>query len=214
MTERLDDRVVAAVGVILKVDGKREPCMTRNVSRGGMFVLTKLDLSPGVAVQLEIVHEGKRLTGHAKVTTRTGQGVGVAFAGNDPEFAAGVDTLLRSLLKRPSEEGGGAEVEVTARMQWSHLPDGKAWNWWRKRRMAATLLSLSLDGAALMTKGKPEPGELIIIYLTDSRDDSGEPVFCRAEVVRHTDRGFAVKFLSPSLEFRRAVSRLRQGGVT
>jgi len=214
MSERLDDRVVAAVGVIVKIDGKREPCMTRNVSRGGMFVLTKMDLAPGAEVQLEIVHEGKRLIGNAKVTTKTAQGVGLAFSSTDPEFGAGVDGLLRSLLKRPNEDLGAGEVEVSGRMAWSHLPDGRAWNWWRKRKMVANLVSLSLDGAAMVASRRPEPAELVLIYLTDSRDESGEPVFCRAEVVRHTDHGFAVKFLSPSLEFRRAVSRLRQGGGT
>ncbi|MEZ4271791.1 MAG: hypothetical protein R3C68_10295 [Myxococcota bacterium] len=51
-------------------------------------------------------------------------------------------------------------------------------------------------------------GSEILIYLEDPT--SAETFECRAEVVRHTPRGFAVRFVTPGIPFRRAVAQLRK----
>jgi hypothetical protein len=212
MTERRDTRVVAGVGVILNNEGKRDPCMTRNLSRGGMFALTKTKLTDGQMLEVEIVHRGKKLSAAARVTGITPDGCGLSFVEPGADFRAGIDALIGSLITENSTGASRTPHDhVEVKLQWAHLPDGKSWNWWKKKPFVTEVLSLTLDGAALGCKVRPNVGDTVLIFLGDGVTEHNT---CRAEVVRHTDSGFAVKFLTPGMEFRRLVSRLRRGEET
>jgi hypothetical protein len=208
MTERRDTRVVAGVGVILNNEGKREPCMTRNLSRGGMFALTKSKLTEGQMLEVEIVHRGQKLSAPARVASITPDGVGLTFTEPGAEFQGGVDALIGSLMVESGSEARAPHDHVDAKISWARLPDGKAWTWWKKKPQATEVVSLTLDGAALGCRAKPDVGETVLIFLGDGQSENNT---CRGEVVRHTETGFAVKFLSPGMEFRRLVSKLRRG---
>jgi hypothetical protein len=209
MTERRDTRVVAGVGVILVIDGKREPCMTRNIGRGGLFALTRAKLTAGQAIEVEIVHRGEKLASPATVASVNADGAGLKFVGAGPSFLMGVEALIKSMMTDAGSDSGAPPSDhVEASLAWAPLPDGRPWSWWKKRQHGAEIVSLTLDGAALGCKNRPQVGETVLIFLIEGKSENES---CRAEVVRHTDRGFAVKFANPRMEFRRAVSRLRRG---
>ena len=214
MSERKDTRVVAAVGVILHLDGAREPCMSRNISRGGVFVLSRRQLPVGTTLQVEIVRGSNKILAKARVSTQASDGLGLQFVDIDDNVRTAITDLIVTLLNEQSGESAAIPVDTDNKKQqiyWSNMAEGRGWNWFRKRRASADLLSLSVDGAALSTKKRPEVGEIILVFLTDEGgDEEDDARQCRAEVVRHTERGFAVKFLAPSMEFRRTVSRMRR----
>lgn len=210
MQERQFNRVRAAVGVVLNVDGERVPCMSRNISHGGMFVLLKRSLPEGSQLEVEIIHNGARLHTRAVVKTVDEQGLGLRFTDVSDAFKQELHRFIDSLIHQGNESAGGAETSGHIHLAWSHLPDGKVWNFWRKRRHRVRVVNLSLDGAALVSGSPPPIGDTILLFLTETPEAKPERLYCRAQVVRHTDSGFAVQFLTPRAEFRRAVSQLRK----
>ncbi len=211
MAERRNTRIVAGVGVLMYVDEKPIPCMTRNVSRGGLFVVIKSQLKEGNVVKLEIMHNNKRLPTQARVAKVTKEGLGLTFIDPTAAFVAGIEAMVLDLVRSKSDTAiKPSESRVQAEAFWSP-PDGSSniWKFLGRKRNKVTLASLSLDGAALVGKDKPALSETVVVTLKISQEGIEES--CNAEVVRYTDRGFAVRFVSPSREFRSFVSRLRQG---
>ena len=128
-------------------------------------------------------------------------------AGKEPPDprAAELIASLRRRVDSPDGELGVLHDHVRVAVAWSYVPGGKWWTFWKDRRHPANVFSLTDDGAAMVSKKTPQVGETVVVYL--SEDD----VICqvRAEVVRHTARGFAVRFSSPDETFVALVDRLR-----
>lgn len=212
---RQDTRVVAPVAMILEIEGKPDACFTRNIGQGGMFVVTRRSALVDSVVKISIFREGQRLETDACVVTATDDGLGLRFIHTGPEFGQGIAALLADILKEGGAEGGDEAFDkidhrAKAGVSWAHMPDGRSWNWWRKAMRSATLTSLSLDGAAMTSRNRPKIGEVVLFFITGKEIQDGR-LSCQAEVVRHIERGFAVKFIAPSITFRRTVSSLRRG---
>lgn len=206
MQSRQDTRVVAPVALLLEVNGETEACFTRNISQGGMFVVTRRDIAQDALVRVFIVREGLRIESKARVVNKAEDGVGLRFVNPAAEFSEGIKALMDDILHK--DDLGGVDHE-TPHVSWSHIPDGKSWNWWRKSVRHSELTSLSHDGAALQARSRPKVGDTVIVFLSE-HDMPDANLTCQAEVVRHTTSGFAVRFISPSIEFRRMVSVLRR----
>ncbi len=214
MSERVDQRLEVVVGVILEHEGERQPCMSHAVSPRGMFVATKRPVPKGSIVGLEIVHDNVRIATRGRVADSSAKGVGVEFVDPAGEVRLRIEALLETLVqdageRRRSDRVRGFEDDSVA---WE--PDGvpkTGLGLWNRGPRRARLIDLSLDGAAILAKKPPQVGTDVRVYLEDVfREESGLPVLCKARVVRHTERGFAVQFLTPSTAFRRIVSELRR----
>ncbi len=249
MSERQHTRVMAPVGVML--EGAEETCaaFTRNVSRGGMFVVTKLRAEQGEFIKILLMHSGKKLRCSAEVMNVTEEGLGLKFSEADEAFLDGVEELIKSLLvkaigkPKPDADSGGFDPDnydydasgapnddaanadggddgseeisrsaAKARVTWSYLPDGHTWNWWRKGLHDVRLVALSHDGATFISRKRPACEETVLLFITTDTVPDAE-LHCRAEVMRHTDKGFVVRYLEPRLQFRQAIGQMRQAGI-
>lgn len=210
MAERRYTRVRAGVGLILTIDGKAEPCLTRDISRGGMFVVTRRPAYDGQTVQLEVIHEGKRLKAEAQVVTVAEDGLGLSFVGATEGFRNAIRTVMDEMVAARSTDtelvpGAISDLQV----HWSPVEGSKWWAVWHRTRHKCELTNLTLDGASMRSKQRPDVGETVVLEL-QSRAFEGGAVTASAEIIRHTNGGFAVYFLAASVEFRRAVSMVRR----
>lgn len=206
-----------AFGVIVRHEGVNEPCLSRSVSTRGMFIGTKKRWPQGALVDVEIVHESTRLRIDARVANLAQNGVGLEFVDPDGAFLVQLEALLRKFV--PAQSGrvavNFAPDSEDAVVHWM-LPEEEGQKGWFKKggRNKTRLIDLSLDGAAIVAKKPPEVGTELVVYLRDPAGVSSESpdglVQSPATVVRHTERGFAVQFKSPSAAFRRAISKIRE----
>jgi hypothetical protein len=213
MTERANQRFDISVGTIVRHEGKNEPCLSLTLSTTGMSVSTQKRWPIGTPVEVEIVHESVRMKSAARVANHTKSGVGLQFVDMSQEFELKLAALLAKYV--PAQQG---RVNVAADRQegvveWE-APEGEEVkrSWWKAKRTKTRLIDLSLDGAAIVGKKPPEVGAQILVTLhpPKSHDLPDAEVQSLAKVVRHTARGFAVQFVTPSQAFRRAVSEIRK----
>jgi hypothetical protein len=206
------------VGVIITIDGSPSPCMTRNLSKGGLFALTKRKAAPGAVVGLEVVHKGTRLKARAKVVQQTEQGLGLSFVDVDDGFRSAIRALMDRLVadQASASIADFDDVEEVSEltMSWGYPGQGRGWKFWRKGRYDVTVVNLSLDGASFAGEDRPSVGDTVVVNLEGLKDTRGKTLSCPAQVVRHTDGGFAVKFVSPSIDFRQAISAARRSKFT
>lgn len=210
MAERRYTRVRAGVGLILTIDGKAEPCLTRDISRGGMFVVTRRPAHHGQAAQLEVIHEGKRLKAEAQVVTVAEDGLGLSFVGATDDFRNAIRKVMDEMVAARSTDtelvpGAISDLQI----HWRPEEGSKWWAVWKRTREKCELTNLTLDGASMRSKHRPDVGETVVLELR-SRAFKGGAVSASAEIIRHTNGGFAVYFLGASVEFRRAVSMVRR----
>ncbi len=208
MGDRSDTRVAAAIGVVLTVGNESEMCTTRNISRGGALLLTQRPLPAGTPVHLDIVYGQWQLALAATVVTAKANGFGVKFLRLSQDAKAQLDTLVRDLIDRTGSDrhrpASVQESQVKLRIEWAWLEDvTNAGGWERAQRRADLLTSLSLSGAAIVTEMRPAVGEILAVRLGVK-----QVVSCRAEVVRFTSTGFAVKFGKPTDAFRKVVAEI------
>ncbi len=210
MSERTKQRFDISVGVIVRWDGKSEPCLSHTLSPGGMSIGTSKRWPVGTNVEVEIVHEGMRIRTKARIAGDTKSTVGLEFVDPPLEF----ELKLKELLARYVPQQQNARVSIDSAVEWESPDDDTPKRWWKSKRNKTKLIDLSLDGAALIGKKPPEIGKVIVLYLlapkgADQEASAGE-VQANAKIVRHTDRGFAVQFVNPSQAFRRVVSDIRK----
>lgn len=210
MSERTKQRFDISVGVIVRWDGKSEPCLSHTLSPGGMSIGTTKRWAVGSVVEVEIVHEGMRIRTQARIAGETKSTVGLEFIKPSVDF----ELKLNELLSRYVPQQQNARVSIDSNIEWETPGDTTPKRWWKSKRNKTKLIDLSLDGAAMIGKKPPEVGTVIVIYLIGPKgvgdESSMGEVQANAKVVRHTDRGFAVQFVNPSQAFRRIVSDIRK----
>ena len=209
MQSRESNRIVAALGVILEIDGKPHPAITADVSTGGMRVMLKLGLPPGTPLTVVVLEGQKKLRLPARVTSNAEAGLGLAFEDPTDELRDAWTRILKKLLRRDTVNQGQNLASAAGRLAWSYLPDGRLWSFFKKRPHFDKVTSLSADGLAFRSRQKPEEQARVLVFLVLVADGHKQRYHCQADVVRHTDDGFAVRFDAPRIEFRRALSRLR-----
>lgn len=184
--------------------------MSRDISRGGMFAVTRRRANLGKVVQLEVIHEGKRLRAEGLVVSVAEDGLGLSFVGASEGFRNAIRGLMDEMVASRSTETELLPHAISdLQIHWSPQEGTKWWAVWQKSRHRCELTDLTLDGAALRSKQRPEVGEVVVLQLR-SRAFSDSEVTASAEIVRHTEGGFAVQFLAANIEFRRAVSMVRR----
>lgn len=211
MSERKDTRIIAGIGVVVTIDGKPEPALTGDISRGGLFVLTRRVAKKGEVVQLKVVHQDKRLSCNARVVAVKGNGMSLSFIDATDEFRNALRAIMDDLVQEKCPEPSPDETkELRPAVAWSNLPGGSWPRFWHERLHEGELTGLALEGASIRCRATPEVGATVIVHLRDPGSQDGA-LQAQAEVVRLTgDSGFAVRFISPSIEFRQFVSRARR----
>lgn len=216
MSDRRAPRIIAAIGVIVKEGERSTACMTRTVSRTGAFLLTKERWDPRNLLELEMIRDAHRFTVHAKVAFAANDGVAVAFLDPPASFTESFQAFLDELVaRRPEDEALAAELDNV--LTWKSDAARGLRELFSGGAKKSTLVSLSLDGAAVDASRPPPIGDELMVsvrarpnghVLPDHTEIT--PVECRAQVVRHTENGFAMRFLEPSRQFRAAVTQLRR----
>lgn len=209
---RLDARVhiIKEALHVSSADGQRH--VAKNLSLGGIFVLSRQKRPIGDQATLTIHHRGVDLETRARVTHSGADGVGYAFVNPSAEFVESLSVAIRDLLSVGAAVGDrrtAARYPVNAAIAFS---DGK-------ERTLAQLANLSATGAYVQTTDPPAPGSKVYIYLPGRTFSEGQDVFsevrgCLCDVVRRARDGFGVHFRNPSAEFQMAVDMLmRQNGL-
>ena len=211
MNERADQRIDAAIGVVVRFGGTVQPCLSRTVSRHGLSVTTPHVWPIDTVVEVELVQGGVRVRARARVVSHQPGGLGLEFVDTDAGFEQAMGGLLANLVggANPSRVEPPDELREVG---WSLTEAGGGIGGYiRGRQHKARLMDVSVDGAAIAGKNPPELGTEIAVYLPNYVEGKGsDQVNCLARVVRHTEHGFAVQFVSPSAVFRRVVSQIRK----
>ncbi len=183
---------------------------TKNLSMGGLFLLTEKRWAVGSEVNLTITFGRARLPILARVTHLQRDGVGMCFT--EPSDA--VREALRLLIASQIPVSTPSRLEASSRaigvgagpsvvLAWS---DGKL-------RHEATVRGLSMQGGFFETPDRPVIGSSIMVYIpskieTEDASIEHELRGCSAEVTTHSLEGFDARFTVPSAEFRMALERL------
>lgn len=102
-------RYAAALQVHLRTVDDLHTLYTRNVSRGGLFVVTALDLAPGTTVKVTVVHPRTRDAFGLEATVRwkgstPAPGLGLEFTSLDTQRCEEFFDFIRSEVQIPVEE--------------------------------------------------------------------------------------------------------------
>lgn len=211
MSQRRAPRIRAAIGAILRQGEQREPCLTQSVSATGIAVSTRKTWDPETMLQVELVEEGYRLSTEARVVKHEGTRLALAFDENDPNVEPVMSGLMDALLNRAGGGGEGQDFSdlgnLDGKIRWSEV-DQSTWNPFAKKFNDAVLADIAHEGASIESRKVPDVGTKIVVVLEhDELEDRVLKV--HAEIVRHTENGFAVSFVKPSREVRSYISKLR-----
>ncbi|MFC1610269.1 PilZ domain-containing protein, partial [Myxococcota bacterium] len=178
----------------------------KNISVGGLFLVTAHRCTVGEVVPLVITFEAWRLQAHARVTHSQADGVGFSFANITPEFQNEIEDLVDDLLS----SGAG----VADRRRWTRvLARGALIFEGGDRRDQGELRDISRRGAYVVTDKPLVVEDHVYVYLAEylSRIEPDFPSGlrgCRARVAHRYDDGFGIEFVAPSAEFAMAVDAL------
>ena len=200
MGERVCIRIRTDTAVVTgRVEGSR-PAPARNLSTGGIFLITAQRFGLGCVELLTLEVGHRRLQTPARVTHLQPDGVGFSFASPGEPFLTAVRELIDELLS--------SDAERTAERK--HVSDPVVWSQAGASR-TTVLRDLSAGGAFVLCDAPPRLGSELLLYLPGYTYSAGteqpsELRGCRAQVVRHAEGGFACRFLDPSAEFRMGIA--------
>jgi hypothetical protein len=183
---------------------------TKNLSMGGLFLLSETRWPVGSTMSLSMTFGDVRIELTARVTHLQRDGVGMCFVGPSDETRAQIKAIISEQM--PHEAEGGA-FQALQRAVGMGKPRGIQVVWTEgKSRHESTARDLSSAGAFFESETMPAEGATIMVYLssiTENDDHELEPELrgCAAEVLERTDAGFDVRFRTPSAEFRMAIDQ-------
>ena len=208
MTKRRWPRAKTTIKVVAPLDTRLGIYHTRDIGRGGMFLLMEKPWREGSMHEVFLHHGASTVSTRVRVIRATPDGVAVEFSGANPEIEAAVKSFLSDIF--------GPGVPIDEQRQAPRLPAVAPVAWRRGRREArGQLIDVSLNGAGIASRSPPPLGVTVLVQLPEigsasSPHEISAAFGCEARVMRHIPDGFAVRFLAMSDEFRGAVARLRQ----
>lgn len=206
MSTREFTRAVAPVTVIDPARPDAEPMQARDLGLGGLFLYTEERWPPGTEVPLEISYGTRRIPIEVVVLRHEEEGVAFAFESPGAKLRGEIRGLLAYLFATgaPSDERRSRRRrEVSHDVVW--MDQG--------REHRGRLKDISLENARIIASDKPAIDARISVFLPvrsgkgidDLRGSS-------ARVVRHSEKGFAVRFLDASVAFHEAIAMLTAFG--
>jgi hypothetical protein len=199
----------AATRLPVVVSGN-ETYYTKNLSLGGLFLLTPRRWPIGMMTDVTLRFDDEAHTVEVRVTHIQSDGIGLSFI--DPE--EGLRDALRKVLDAhvsPIERAAFGSLKRTMYRQLTkQLHVGWSIN---GLEYEATLADLSPDGLFLETEAAPSNDSTIYVHLPmvtldDIQVVASEVRGCEARVIFRDSGSFGAKFVYPSAEFRMAVRAL------
>ena len=203
--DRVDVRVNASIPVV--EDGSGETAMTKNISVGGLYLVTEKRWPLGTTVELTIRYNGLNLKISSLVQHLGADGVGFRFQEPSLVVREGVKAILNDTVARLTREGKSAEglrADLSRRVVWS--TDGV--------RHEGVLRNLSATGAFLETPETVAPSSDVYLYLpnfaTTRRGErfTEELRGCIARIAHSDATGVGLEFKNPSEHFLESVVAL------
>jgi hypothetical protein len=204
--QRQDGRICGAVKVVEIGGAEPEPTVTRNLSPGGMFLITKSQWPLGTVVPFHVAHRYWEADVKARVVHTQATGVGLEFVDLDDNAKAMINRIIEGLLADGAwydERRRTLRAQIRGTVVWRH---GTV-------EVESNLRDLTTQGAFIETSQAPETGTEIYVYLPlqgIGTDRPSQPSVCgsQATVVRREPGGFAAEFVSPCEEFQSVVKNL------
>ena len=194
------------VPVLVQVAGAL-PAPARNLSLGGVFVVTEQRWAVGATEPMIIEYAGQRQHSPGRVTHIQPDGVGLAFAAPGDAFLAWIRDIIDQLLAA-GDQPQPERKRVSDPVVWSQAGASHT----------SRLRDLSPGGAFVAASAPPPVGSEVVLYLPGYTYSQGTPKpselrGCTCRVVRTGDQGFACSFVDASAEFRMSVAeRLSNNG--
>ncbi|MFC1609511.1 PilZ domain-containing protein [Myxococcota bacterium] len=212
MSQRRYARALATVAVLDVDDPTAQPYQARDISSGGLFLLVREQWTVGTTRRLVIEHLTTRIGAEAHVVRSETAGVALEFDDTSEEFRGKIRELLIDLVYEGSPLVGhrsAARFKTTSPVLWVL---GSA-------QYRSTLDDLSPTGATIHASRPPHVGAEIYVQLPIVTTRGGVAMIeevhgSKANVVRHTPTGFAVRFKGTTEGFRRAVRWWHESGKT
>ncbi len=201
---RRDRRINVALQVTLREEEGR--FLTKNLSAGGLFLITPKRYAVGSFVALSLDYKGMVIETGGRVTHIQRDGVGVRFRNPTEEMEAAIGRVIADLLATGhSQDDRRREPRQIVRETPILFRRGEL-------EHRGELLDLSQSGARVQASKLPKEGETLLLLMStpsiDRRRKDVDLVGSDAIVRRVLEDGFGVEFDAPSAEFRLAVARL------
>ncbi|MEE8409321.1 MAG: PilZ domain-containing protein [Myxococcota bacterium] len=183
--------------------------IVKNLSFGGVFVVTEQRWPVGDNVQLTIRYRDQAIKTNARVTHTHLDGVGFAFVRTSAKLLSSISNMIGDLLTERlavDDRRQSTRIDVSAAIVFSRDDTPES----------AQLRDISDTGALVLTRKPPPVGSRTYVYLPGYAYSNGstqrsELRGCLAEVVRSDQDTFACEFRDPSAEFSMAVKALIEG---
>ncbi|OGQ89529.1 MAG: hypothetical protein A2289_15160 [Deltaproteobacteria bacterium RIFOXYA12_FULL_58_15] len=202
MSQRRFARAVAPI-TIVDVDEPQTSYQARDLSVGGVFLLTEEPWGLGSARCLAIEHKNSRVIAKGRVIRSDPTGVGLRFSDESEQFRSSIRNLLVELVYE------GAKLGEHRRAQRFESAVPVLWLL-GTAQYRSTFIDLSPTGCSIHAQRPPPVGTVIYVQLPIIKERNLVPVVeevhgCRGTVVRCTADGFAVEFKGMVDGFRRAI---------
>ncbi len=198
---RPDPRVALRLPVATPEGGA--PAVTKNISMGGLFLITTKRFEVGTDVELVLEIAGVDLAVTARVTHQQADGAGFSFVDPSPLLREIVREQIDAILHQQASDDTDPHFVIQHAVTWSR--DGTG-------RELSDVRDLSLAGAFFDSDVPVRVGETVYVYvpgfIATDENKASEVRGVEAEVVRVEEDGFGVKFLGASAEFRMAIERM------
>jgi hypothetical protein len=205
--ERRYPRIAGPIRVYDVAAKPAESFVTRNISLGGLFVLSEKRPPVGSSKELLIEHRKRTATVCCRVTHLQADGFGAAFVAPTNELLEFVRSIIDELLA-----GGADSVKERRREPRSPADAQVVWNQTDSSH-PGRLRNISGSGALIESADCPELHTDVLVYLPGYTYDATSPHpsearGCIARVMHKVSYGFGVQFVEPSAEFRMALGAL------
>lgn len=205
-----ETRVPVRIPVVIADGG--DPAQTKNLSIGGLYLITRRRYPVGEHVELRLEYDAVQLRVTGRVTHQQADGCGFSFVNPEHETREAIRALIDNLLAQAPIEGDDTNPRIALRKRVS-------WSYEDNQRHEASLRQLARAGAYLFSEHPAKKGASIFVYFpgfttTDDPGRASEVRGSEASVTHVDSAGFGVRFVRPSAEFQMAVERLivRYGG--
>ena len=187
-----------------------ETYYTKNLSLGGLFLLTPKRWPVGATTQIDVRFDDQSHFAQARVTHVQADGVGLTFIQPDSKLRDALRGVLDAHID-PVERAAFGSLkrtmfrQLTERLRVGWSVDGMNYE--------ATLSELSPEGMFLECDSVPSYDVNIYVHIPVVTLDRAQLLAtevrgCEARVVFRDSEKFGAKFTSPSAEFRMAVKAL------
>ncbi len=204
MGDRQRDIRISGALKILDADGDgSELGVTKNISKSGLFLLTKRKWDQGTILALTIDYRYWQMPVKARVVHMQEEGAGLEFVDLSDDDQVIVREIVDSLLAEGAwldDRRNKLRADVSGPVVWVH--EGVEYQ--------SELLNLSTGGALIEAENLPAIETDVFLYLptSGSEEEDRKVEGCQGKVTHQKEEAFGMEFSSPSPEFIEAIESI------